>query len=146
MLQDKIANSSQLTKVLVPGRAITIATTFHSYVPAVILQQNTNATKKRTYTVLALCEKLANLDDSVGKKNKLHTLSNAFEVRPIADVIYFKPEGACGHEVLDVSFSDISCITTKSLKINSQNIIADWSKRQQPRFRCLNISYCLIVS
>jgi len=45
--------------------------------------------------------------------------------------------GPCSHTVQKLTLQDVSAITVKTLKVIPDRIIDNYSKRQQPRFRCV---------
>jgi hypothetical protein len=55
--------------------------------------------------------------------------------KPVIIENLYRPDGACGHEMITVKCDDIRSITTKSLKVNADKIIDDIKKRKIPRFR-----------
>ena len=116
-------------KALSSGRVVVIGNQDHRNAVGVVLSSST-ASKERTFKTLVLCNPS---DDTTTAKNddqakKLH-------VEPLQKKPLFRPDGPCGHIVLDLLGEDIAMVTTMTIKIASDRIIDDFKKRQIPRFR-----------
>ena len=57
------------------------------------------------------------------------------EVQPFVKRRLFLPEGRCSHRIVQVNGSEISAITVRQMKLDTNKIIEDHKKRMLPRFR-----------
>ena len=57
------------------------------------------------------------------------------EVQPFLKRRLFLPEGRCSHRIVQVNGSEISAITVRQMKLDTNKIIEDHKKRMLPRFR-----------
>ena len=118
----------QAVKALAVGRVIVVDNGVHTNTLGVVLKSNTGSSKGRTFTALVICEQ------NQTNESDMETETSQFP-RPFSTNGLFRPEGACGHRVIDLTAKDISVITTKTLKISADKIIDDFKKRQMPRFK-----------
>ena len=134
----------QAIKALMPGRIVVIDNSKHKNAVAFILKASSSSSKEKTFTVLVICEQkqewpelepanTGHNKDTVGSAEMEN--SNCMLPRPVIVNQLFRPEGACGHEVITVTGEDIYSITTKSSRINADKILDDYKKRQIPRFK-----------
>ena len=61
------------------------------------------------------------------------------EVQPFVKQRLFLPEGRCSHCIVQVNGSEISAITVRQLKLDTNKIIEDHKKRMLPRFRSVMV-------
>ena len=122
-LQKTVMSHPQTLKALCPGRVIVTDTPEHHNVLGVVLASG----RDRTYTVLIVCGQ----DESTEKDIDQCDLSTP---RPLVANQLYLPEGLCGHRVVILK-TQISSVTTSTIKVNGDKIINDYNKRQQPRFR-----------
>ena len=59
------------------------------------------------------------------------------EVQPFLKRRLFLPEGRCSHSIVQVNGSEISAITVRQMKLDTNKVIEDHKKRMLPRFRCV---------
>ena len=141
----------QAVKMLSPGRVVIIDTHKHKNMLGLMLQMSQASAKERSFTVLTLCEQ-----QQTNKINEPHNPAvnqsldtDGSAVQPFTAQYLYRPEGPCpGCEMVKIRSSDISVITTKTLKIIPDRIIDDIRKRQQPRFRLvviLSLNYIYIL-
>ena len=57
------------------------------------------------------------------------------EVQPFVKRRLFLPEGQCSHCIVHADGSEISAITVRQMKLDTNKIIEDHKKRMLPRFR-----------
>ena len=125
----------QTLKALSPGRVILTDTTDHHNVLAVVLQTG----RDRTYTVLAVCGQGASTDQAADQ-------CDASTPRPLLVNQLYLPDGACGHRIVTLTASQITSVTTSTVKVNGDKVINDYNKRQQPRFRWVSHDCHMIVT
>nr|KAG5700480.1 hypothetical protein BaRGS_013967 [Batillaria attramentaria] len=128
-LQEVVLSHPAAIKALSPGRVVTIDNGRHSNVLGVVLQTSMSTSNTRMFTVLLICDKGDN--SSLGEA----TPANGLQVAPVVRRPLFIPESVCWHKLVDVKASDISVITTKTLKVEADKILKDVKKREQPRFK-----------
>ena len=127
--QEVVLSHPAAIKALSAGRVVVIDNDHHSNVLAVVLQSGMGGSNMRTFTVLLICDK--------GNKpaSGETTPSNGWLVKPFTAKQLFIPESVCWHRVMEVKASDISIISTKTIKVEAEKIIKDVKKREQPRFK-----------
>ena len=57
------------------------------------------------------------------------------DVQPFIKRRLFLPEGRCSHSVIQVNGNEISAISVRQMKVDTNKIIDDNKKRMLPRFR-----------
>ncbi|KAK2149228.1 hypothetical protein NP493_3034g00010 [Ridgeia piscesae] len=119
-----VMSHPQTLKALCPGRVVLTDISDHHNVLAVVLQTG----RDRTYTVLAVCSQGASTDQASDQ-------CDTSTPRPLLANQLYLPDGACGHCIVTLTASHITSVTTSTVKVNSDKIINDYNKRQQPRFR-----------
>lgn len=123
----------QAVKSLSPGRVIVVDIDVHRNSLAIILQAGPLSSKDRTFMTLILTEQSVLASNT--QKNESNKDSDWSLPQPVLTNQLFRPEGACGHAVIQVKTDNISIITTKTLKVNADKIVDDYRKRQIPRFK-----------
>ena len=122
---------SQAMKILVPGRIVTIYTSFYGYSLAIILQIQT----KRTSRVLMLCD-AEHASDVVAQSLIDTTVQDSSKVQPFKKFReLFLPHPPIDHAVVDIPNELLYNITDEFIETNWSQIISDYNKRQLPRFR-----------
>ena len=116
-------------KALSAGRVVVIDNGCHSNVLAVVLQSSMGSSNTRTFSVLLICDK--GTKPAAGEA----TPNGGLRVKPFTAKQLFIPEGVCWHRIVEVKASDISVITTKTIKVEAEKIIKDVKKREQLRFK-----------
>uniref|UniRef100_A0A671E0N4 SKI2 subunit of superkiller complex n=1 Tax=Rhinolophus ferrumequinum TaxID=59479 RepID=A0A671E0N4_RHIFE len=122
----RVMESVNGLKSLSTGRVVVVQNQEHHNALGVILQVSSNSTS-RVFTTLVLCDK--------------HTCergSASPDVPYPDDLVGFKlflPEGPCDHTVAKLQPGDVAAITTKVLRVNGEQILEDFSKKQQPKFK-----------
>ncbi|KAF6365315.1 Ski2 like RNA helicase [Rhinolophus ferrumequinum] len=126
LIQRRVMESVNGLKSLSTGRVVVVQNQEHHNALGVILQVSSNSTS-RVFTTLVLCDK--------------HTCergSASPDVPYPDDLVGFKlflPEGPCDHTVAKLQPGDVAAITTKVLRVNGEQILEDFSKKQQPKFK-----------
>ena len=113
------------------GRVVVIDNGRHSNVLGAVLQSSMGSGNTRTFSILLICDKGDNNPAVAGEA----TPNDNRPVKPFTARQLFVPESVCWHRVVEAKASDISVITTRSLKLEAEKIIKDIRKREQPRFR-----------
>ncbi|XP_038045840.1 helicase SKI2W-like [Patiria miniata] len=133
-LRKMIASHPLGVKALSPGRVVIVSTKEHRNALGVVLSSST-ASKERTFKTLVLTNHadpggagMQNGTADPGGGHRVH-------VQPLRKEPLFRPEGPCGHTVLDLVGQEIGTVTTVAIKIASDRIAEDFKKRQIPRFR-----------
>lgn len=131
---------ARVVKEMVPGRVLVISHKDHYKKLAILLSTRKDSL---TYKVLVLSNQ-KKLSDEI-QLSVTDTAVKKQEVPEYPDMWYrmlsythediFQPEGAVGHEVLDITALDVMEITNKTIKLDCELVIKDWDKRQIPRFR-----------
>ena len=57
------------------------------------------------------------------------------DVQPFIKRRLFLPEGRCSHSIIQVNGNEISAISVRQMKVDTNKIIDDHKKRMLPRFR-----------
>ena len=57
------------------------------------------------------------------------------DVQPFFKRRLFLPEGRCSHSIIQVNGNEISAISVRQMKVDTNKIIDDHKKRMLPRFR-----------
>ncbi|CAL1541570.1 unnamed protein product [Lymnaea stagnalis] len=112
-------------KSLTPGRVVMVKRPLGQAVLGAVLSSSMGISNERKYTVLVIAEKDVAPPRSSTKE----------EMEPVLPSSLFLPEGACWHNVLELSSTDILRITTKTIKLEADGIIRDCSKRELMRFK-----------
>lgn len=76
-----------------------------------------------------------NNDSKTTKVTPAGALDMDDEVQPFVKRRLFLPEGRCSHSIVQVNGSEISAITVRQMKLDTNKIIDDHKKRMLPRFR-----------
>ena len=150
--QAVIMSHPQALKMLVAGRVVIIDTKEHPFTLAVILQATSTSSKGRTFTALILSEQKQDSElDSMQRAHDSNLVAQELQeddspiVKPFRTNQLYRPESSCpGCEIIKLTSSDISVITTKTIKVNADRIVDDIKKRQQPRFRFVS-RLCLVT-
>ena len=127
-------------KVLSPGRIVTLHTSsYHHHSLAVILQQHSSKSASKSFTVLMLC----NSGDESEERAKLLVETSQVEgqiVTPYRSLSgLFMPDGEVRHAVVTLDGQLVFNITEEVVNVEPKKIIDDYSKRQIPRFRQVEI-------
>ncbi|XP_072845130.2 superkiller complex protein 2 isoform X1 [Pogona vitticeps] len=135
LIQRRVMESMNGLKALSVGRVVVVKNQEHQNALGVVLQVSSDSTN-RSFSTLVICEK--NPTEGETPTNTESDLPSPPEV-PLPDDLLrtklFLPERSCGHTIKKLSSSDISGITTKTLRVNAERILEDYKKRQMPRFR-----------
>ncbi|XP_070532118.1 superkiller complex protein 2-like [Ptychodera flava] len=135
-LQKIVITHPQAVKALSQGRIVIINNSKHKSALAVVLSVSSSSSAERTFKVLVLTEKSPDSNSVQNSVSKDNTVTDC-DVLPITanSTKLFQPEGAGDHTVEEITGDDMGGITTRVLKVAADNIIADYKKRQQLRFR-----------
>jgi len=145
-VQAAILSSPHGQRALSPGRVVTINTDEHKNALAVILRtenvsaqgystvqsQLVSSPKDKKFEVLVICD--AEDQKSVNSA-PAGALDMDDDVQPFVKRRLFLPEGRCSHSIVQVNGSEISAITVRQVKLDTNRIIEDHKKRMLPRFR-----------
>ncbi|XP_044275643.1 helicase SKI2W isoform X3 [Varanus komodoensis] len=135
LIQRRVTESVNGLKTLSVGRVIVVKNQEHRNALGVILQVSSD-TANRAFSTLVMCEKGAvERDSSTGKETNLPSRPDVPLPEDFLRSRLFLPEGPCGHTIKKLGPSDVSGITTKTLRVNAERILEDFKKRQMPRFR-----------
>ncbi|XP_072890914.1 superkiller complex protein 2 [Hemitrygon akajei] len=132
-LQKKVMESTSGVKALSAGRVVVVKNQQHRNALGVILQVSGDSSN-RSFTTLVLCDSRGGEEQEEEREGGVDSSTAPTPDQLLANKL-FLPEGPCGHTVVKLSLADISSITVKTLRINTDKIIDDFKKRQVPRFR-----------
>ncbi|KAI4466850.1 atp-dependent rna and dna helicase [Holotrichia oblita] len=121
-----ILQSHRVASELIPGRILLITHSNHINKLAMLLASNTSSAKI-AYKVLILID---DRDDSGANQGEMW-----YKMLGLARNNVFVPVGTANHKIIMINPLDIFEITSKVIKIDPQRILADWDKRQMPRFK-----------
>ncbi|KAK6327315.1 hypothetical protein J4Q44_G00029600 [Coregonus suidteri] len=124
-LQCEVLGSVNGLKALSVGRVVVVNNKQHFNALGVL--QVSSDSVNRTFTALIICEK--------GNEEGGGDSPNASAFPQLYNTALFIPEGPCSHTVQKLKLQDVSAITVKTLKVIPDQIIDNYNKRQQPRFR-----------
>ncbi|GLV43338.1 twister [Carabus blaptoides fortunei] len=143
IVQPKLMEQARVVKEMIPGRVLVISHEDHYNKLAILL-----STRKgyEPYKVLVLANQQKQpvsdeihiiLRDAVveQKEQPQKKPDKWYRMLSYTHEDIFQPDGAIGHEVLDITAVDVTRITDKTIKIDCELVLKDWSKRQIPRFR-----------
>ena len=123
------------SKAMSAGRVLVIdCDSFENALAVLLKTTSSSGSNQKQFTVLVVCDK--NTPQVQSKPSQKSTKPSKPPVRPVLpNRAFYRPEGASSQQVLVLSAHDITDVTNRTLKVNSDRIIDDVKKRQQPRFR-----------
>ncbi|KAL8606412.1 hypothetical protein ACOMHN_060317 [Nucella lapillus] len=135
-LQEVVLSHPAAIKSLSAGRVVVMDNGRHSNVLAVVLQSSMGGNNVRSFTVLLICDKGRHPEEPREATTTITTpVAESMKVKPAKVLSLFIPEGVCWHDLVEVSASQISAITTTTIKVEAEKIVKDIKKRQQLRFK-----------
>ena len=114
------------------GRVVIIDNQRHKNVLGIVLNSSLGKNNDRNFTCLVICDK-NKPENEVSQSAKGEKTDNL--VVPVRKTSLFLPEGPCWHDLVQCKSGDISVITAKTIKVESDKIIDNIKKRQMPRFK-----------
>lgn len=137
--QSAVVSSSNGQKSLTAGRIIIAKTKQFSTRYAMILSKKSSYSKhdgqreKKTYTVLLPCD----ANETIWCEKSTFDLDEELDVEPYCENMeIYCPQRPSSHTIVEIHDRDILVITDQVLSnLNSDAMINDFNKRQQPRFR-----------
>lgn len=126
LLQNNVIVTLKVQKILSPGRIIVITQKHHKNKLAMVLSFVKG--KQPSYKVLILSDLTVDIKN-VEKEDFCYYMMALAE-----DRLNLPTESQC-HEILQISPMEIFEITSKTLHLNTENVIRDVEKRQMERFR-----------
>lgn len=134
-MQESFLSFPQVTRTLQAGRVVTIYISKYRYVLAMVVQVATKLQIAAKLTVLLLCsaedeeEAVAQslVDVSETKMKTVHIFDGFKDV--------YLPDPPLKHAVVDISSVLLINITDQVIKTDPVNVLNDYRKRQNPRFR-----------
>ncbi|KAG7202632.1 hypothetical protein KM043_009812 [Ampulex compressa] len=134
-LRPNLLETKEALKSLTPGRVLLISYAEHYNKLALLLAIKTNRDGKQYHVLVLKNSEQDCTDDTNNKVPKLDKSEKWYEIIALTKKEIFVPNKEVSHEVLLISAWHVLEITNCQIKIDCELVLADWERREIPRFK-----------